>query len=241
MSRDVTDVTGSGTVTRRMDRRILLRLLGSAPLAAGFAWTTDEVIAAADLAQAARPQGARFGAAPPFTPKFFTAHEWETVRALVDEIIPRDERSGSATDAGVPEFLDFILIDEPRLAEETSRQTAMRGGLAWIDLECQRRFDKPFVACTGAERIALLDDISAPPLAGDGGEVGNDVGELPRLPVLSPGRAFFASFRDLVATGFWTTKMGMEDLQYLGNRYVAEWKGCPDEQMKKLGVSYPPE
>src|SRR5215204_6326823 len=107
-------------------RRQILRLLGAAPLAAGFAWTADEVLAA----QAAPTGGARFGTGPAFRPKFFTPHEWETVRALVDAIIPRDERSGSATDAGVPEFMDFILIDEPRLAEETSRQTAMRGGLA---------------------------------------------------------------------------------------------------------------
>jgi hypothetical protein len=230
----VTNVKGDSPL---YNRRQILRHLGAAPLAAGFAWTADEAQAAADLAQAAR-----VGAAPPFQPKFFTPHEWETVRALADEIIPRDERSGSATDAGVPEFMDFILIDEPRLAEETRRQTAMRGGLAWIDLECQRRFDKTFVACTEAERIALLDDISqAPPLLAEEEDSLVAPDDAPRLPMLSHGRAFFASFRDLVATGFWTTKMGMEDLQYMGNRYVAEWKGCPDEALKKLGVSYPPE
>jgi hypothetical protein len=196
-------------------------------------------MAASGLAQAARAPGARLAAAPEFTPRFFTSHEWETVRALADEIIPRDERSGSATDAGVPEFLDFILMDEPRLAEETPRQTAMRGGLAWIDLECQRRFDKTFVFCAGSERHALLDEIAVPlspafeePLLPD------QIDDVPRLPALAHGRAFFASFRDLVATGFWTTKMGMEDLQYMGNRYVAEWTGCPDEQLKKLGVRY---
>jgi hypothetical protein len=210
-------------------------------LAAGFVWTAEEVRAAADQAQATRPAGARFGAAPPFQPKFFTPHEWETVRALADEIIPRDERSGSATDAGVPEFIDFILIDEPRLAEETRRQTAMRGGLAWIDLECQRRFDKIFAACTPDERHALLDEISAPPFPSADELAEPEIDEAPQIPMLSHGRAFFASFRDLVATGFWTTKIGMEDLQYLGNRYVAEWKGCPDEACKKLGVSYPPE
>ena len=217
----------------------MLQLLATAPLAAGFAWTGDEVSAAHDLAQAARAATAAPGGTPaPFQPKFFTQHEWETVRVLVDLIIPRDERSGSATDAGVPEFLDFILIDEPRLAEETSRQTAMRGGLAWIDLECQRQFDKSFVACSDAERTVVLDDISRPPPpeATDGSHGGAD--EPPTLPVLVHGRAFFSTFRDLTATGFWTTKMGMEDLQYLGNRYVAEWKGCPDEALKKLGVSY---
>ena len=234
-----TNVTGDCPL---WSRRQILRRLGAAPLVAGFSWTADEVLAASERTQASRTPGARVGAAPAFTPKFFTAHEWETVRALVDEIIPRDERSGSATDAGVPEFLDFILIDEPRLAEETARQTAMRGGLAWIDLECQRRFDKTFVSCTAVERHALLDELSVPlpPSLEDPDDPGT-IDDAPRLPTLAHGRAFFASFRDLVATAFWTTKVGMEDLQYLGNRYVAEWKGCPDEALKKLGVSYPPE
>jgi hypothetical protein len=212
-----------------LDRRSMLRLLAAAPLAAGFAWTEAEASAAHDLSQAAQ---AAVKAGTAFTPKFFTPHEWETVRMLVDIIIPRDERSGSATEAGVPEFMDFIMLDEPKLPEESRRQTSMRGGLAWLDLECQRRFDKMFVNCTDAERAALLDEISWPapkPAAAE------------ETAVLEPahGRAFFFSFRDLTASGFWTTKMGMADLQYMGNRYVAEWTGCPDEALKKLGVSYP--
>lgn len=228
----VTNVKGDSPL---LNRRQILQRIGAASLAAGFVWTGDEVASARDLARAARVAAQP---AAPYQPKFFTAHEWETVRVLVDLIIPRDERSGNATDAGVPEFMDFILSDEPRGAEDTPRQTAMRGGLAWIDLECQRRFDKTFVACADAERTALLDDISIPPPAPASSlETGPD--ETPALPALSHGRAFFASFRDLTATGFWTTKMGMADLQYMGNRYVAEWNGCPDEALKKLGVSYP--
>ena len=220
-----------------VDRRRVLRWLGAAPVAAGFAWSASEVQAASGLAQAARTAAAKPGPAPAFQPKFFTPHEWETVRALADAIIPRDERSGSATEAGVPEFIDFVLIDEPRLAHETGRQTAMRGGLAWIDLECQQRFDKSFATCTAAERTALLDDISQPlPDAPPAFEYA--IGEPPQLPPLAHGRAFFASFRDLVATGFWTSRMGVDDLQYVGNRVVTEWNGCPDEALKKLGVSY---
>ncbi len=56
-------------------------------------------------------------------------------------------------------------------------------------------------------------------------------------PELSPGVRFFSSFRDLTATGFWSSKMGVEDLQYMGNTYVAEWKGPPPEVLKKLGLS----
>ena len=120
-------------------------------MAAGFAWTDAEASAAGELAQAAQAAAAT---GVPFTPKFFTAHEWQTVRLLVDIIIPRDERSGSATDAGVPEFMDFMMIDQP------ARQVAMRGGLAWLDRDCERRFDKRFVACSDAERATVLDDIA---------------------------------------------------------------------------------
>jgi len=151
------------------------------------------------------------------SPKFFTPHEYDTVRVLVDLIIPRDERSGSATDAGVPEFIDFMMTDRP------NQQTEIRGGLAWMDAECMRRFGKTFVDCADAERRALLDDIAWPKRA---------------RPEMSQGVAFFNRFRDLTASGFWSSKMGVEDLQYRGNTYVREWSGCPPEALAKLGVHY---
>lgn len=211
-----------------MRRRELLRLLAAAPVAAGFSWTDAEASTAGALAQAARtsPTGA------PFTPAFFTAHEYDTVRLLADLIIPRDERSGGAVDAAVPEFMDFLLAEEPKLPEASRRQTSMRGGLAWLDLECQRRFDATFVACRDDQRTALLDDISQPPPV--------DPDADPESPSPgSHGRAFFASFRDLTASGFWTSRMGMTDLQFQGNRVVAEWTGCPPAALAKLGVRYP--
>ena len=216
-----------------IDRRTLLRSLIAAPVAAGLAWTEAEASIAGELAQAAVQKGA-------FAPKFFTAHEWRTVRLLVDIIIPKDERSGSATDAGVPEFMDFMMIDQP------ARQVAMRGGLAWIDQECEQRFDKRFIDCAERERTALLDDIAwphdsalgkAPDSAQDRPSRALDPSGKVRGE-LQHGVAFFNSFRDLTATGFWTTKMGIEDLRYMGNRSVARWSGCPDEALKRLGVSY---
>ena len=211
-----------------VNRRDMLRLLASAPLAAGFRWTEAEESAAHGLAQAARTAAA----GGRYTPTFFNAHEYETVCVLADVIIPKDERSGSATDAGVPEFIDFIMRDEPVLPEESDRQTAMRGGLAWLDLECQRRYDKTFLGCNDTERAGVLDDIAWP-------VPDPDPGAPPPVPDFAPGRAFFFSFRDLTASGFWTTKAGMADLQYVGNRYVAQWSGCPDEALAQIGVSYP--
>jgi len=216
-----------------LDRRSLLRLMAAAPLAAGFAWTEAEASTAQALTQAAR---ATAQAGTPYVPKFFTAHEWETVKVLVDIILPPDERSGGATDAGVPEFIDFIMQDEPVLAEESRRQTSMRGGLAWLDLECQERFDKMFVACSDQERAEVLDEISWPAPGSTPTPTAIDEQTFTE-PV--HGRAFFFSFRDLTASGFWSSKMGMADLQYMGNKYVADWTGCPDEALAKLGVKYP--
>jgi gluconate 2-dehydrogenase gamma chain len=139
------------------------------------------------------------------------------VRVLVDLIIPRDERSGSASDAGVPEFMDFMMLDQP------TRQIAMRGGLAWLDLECQTRFDRTFLSCEAPQRTAVVDDLAWPQRA---------------KAEHRHGVAFFSSFRDLTAAGFWTSKVGIDDLQYMGNRSVARWTGCPDEALTKLGVKY---
>jgi gluconate 2-dehydrogenase gamma chain len=199
----------------KINRRSMLGLLGAAPLAAGFTWTDAEAASAAQAAR--RPAGARPAL---FKPTFFTAHEYATVRVLADLVIPKDGRSGSATDAGVPEFMDFMMVDD------ATRQTSMRGGLAWIDLECQDRFDKPFLECSAEQRAAVLDDIAWPQKA---------------KPEHTHGVAFFNSFRDLTASGFWSSKMGVTDLEYMGNVMVAEWKGCPDEALKRLGVTREPQ
>jgi hypothetical protein len=200
-------------LTPQPDRRTMLRLLTAGPAAAGFAWTEAEAQQAHQQAHAAKE--AEKKTARPFRPAFFTPHEYATVRVLVDMIIPKDERSGSATDAGVPEFMDFIMGDQP------GRQTAMRGGLAWLDRESVSRVGKSFLDSTAAERTALVDDIAWPRKA---------------RPELSHGVAFFNSFRDLTASGFFTSRIGIADLQYMGNRYAPEWNGCPDEVLKKLGV-----
>lgn len=198
---------------KKINRRSMLGLLGAAPLAAGFTWTEAEAAQASKVVQAGRAPAGKKPVA--YKPKFFTAHEYATVRILVDIIIPKDARSGSATDAGVPEFMDFLMGDEP------TRQIAMRGGLAWIDVECEERFDKRFRECTPEQRTAVLDDIAWPQRA---------------KPEFIHGVAFFSSFRDLTASGFWSSKMGVDDLEYTGNVMVPEWTGCPDAALKKLGV-----
>jgi hypothetical protein len=202
-----------------IDRREALRRVGAVPLAAGLTLSAGRLQAAQEHVHKG---AAKAAPGKPQAPQFFTAHEWATVRVLADAVIPRDERSGSATDALVPEFIDFILDDplaEPR--ERESLQTRVRGGLAWLDRECRGRFSKPFVECAGGERAAVLDDIAWPEKA---------------RPEMGPGAAFFSLFRELVASGFWSSRIGVEDLRYTGNTFVAEWKGCPPAVLAKIGL-----
>ena len=199
-----------------INRRNMLRILGAAPAAAvAFTWTTEEAVEAAQQSQQARRQAAAANQA--YKPRFFTDHEYATIVALADLILPKDSRSGSASEAGAPEFIDYIVAEQP------DRQTAMRGGLGWLDAECRERFDKAFVNCVDAERRQLLDDIAWPQKA---------------RAEMSHGVRFFNTTRDLVATGFWSSEIGVKDLGYIGNTAVAEWKGAPPEVLQKLGVSY---
>ena len=148
--------------------------------------------------------------------KFFTPQELQTVTVLSDIIIPADTRSGSASQAGVPAFIEFMMKDQPR------SQTPMRGGLRWIDNVCTKRYGKPFVQCTKAQQIELVDQIAYPSKV---------------APDMTQGAAFFSQLRNLVMTGFYTSKMGIEDLGYMGN-VPNQWNGVPDDVLKQYGLSY---
>ena len=203
-----------------MTRRDALAVIGAVPLAAAFGTTPEIVEGAIEAAQKAQQQqqAATAGQKPApgvYKPKFFNAHEWRTVRVLVDLIIPRDERSGSATDAGVPEFLDFMMTDRPNL------QLQMRGGLRWIDNRSSTHFSKRFIALTNVQQTRVLDEIAYPKQAS---------------PDVSQGVTFFTFFRDMTAAGFWSSRVGVKDIGYVGNQWT-QWDGCPPEAVRRLGVS----
>ena len=194
----------AGVAAGGIERRELLRRVGSIPLAAGLVLSAARLQAAQEHVH---KQAAKAGKGKPYTPRFFTAGEWATVRVLADLVIPADARSGSASDALVPEFIDFIL-DDP-LAEVRDRerlQTRVRGGLAWLERECSRRYGKGFSMAMPDERRPLLDDIAWPAKA---------------RPEMEAGAAFFTLFRDLVASGYWSSKIGTDDLRFMGNTFVA--------------------
>lgn len=148
--------------------------------------------------------------------KFFDDHEMKTIAILADIIIPADEVSGSATDANVPEFIEFIVKDMPR------HQVPLRGGLKWLDLQCVKRYEKDFTSCTKEQQIEMVDEIAFPEKA---------------KTEMTQGVAFFNLMRDLTATGFFTSKIGLKDLGYMGNR-VNQWDGVPADVLAQYGVSY---
>ena len=195
-----------------MDRREAIKALALIPFAFRFDVTSSQLERAADVFNAP--------VAAPYVPKFFTPHEWKTASMLADYIIPRDERSGSATDAKVPEYMDWLMNDK-----ETSlnSKTAMQGGLAWMDLQASERFGKTFIDATDGQRRQILDDIAWPKKA---------------KPEMSQGVAFFNRFRDLTASGFFSSEMGYKDVKFVGNVALPEWNGCPPEANAKLGVSH---
>lgn len=148
--------------------------------------------------------------------KFFDDHEMKTIAVLADIIIPKDEKSGSATDAGVPAFIEFIVKDMPHY------QTPLRGGIKWLDLQCMRRFNGDFASCTAQQQIEIVDEIAYPAKA---------------KPEMQPGVAFFNTMRDLTACGFFTSKIGIEDLGYVGNR-PNQWDGVPEDVLAQYGLKY---
>ena len=196
------------------DRRDFIKFLAAAPMA-------HLAVTALDLEEAAihtRETLAKLAErGQQYQPKVFNAHEWQTVRILVDLVIPRDARSGSATDANVPEFMDVFMETRQNM------RTTMRTGLTWLDDECRKRFSRTFVDCDASQRAAVLDDIAWPRRA---------------RQEMQAGVRFFNFFRNFTSSGFWSSQMGVEDLQYMGNRPIAEWTGCPEPALNKLGVRY---
>ncbi|HTE01285.1 MAG TPA: gluconate 2-dehydrogenase subunit 3 family protein [Mucilaginibacter sp.] len=146
--------------------------------------------------------------------KFFDTHEMATITLLADLIIPKDAHSGSASDAKVPDFIEFIVKDEPQ------HQLPMRGGLRWLDVQCLNRYNNAFKDCTTQQQTNMLHEIAYPMKA---------------KPAMAQGVAFFNKMRDLTAIGFFTSKMGIADLGYKGNA-PGKWEGVPADVLKKYGL-----
>ena len=146
---------------------------------------------------------------------FFDAHEMETLTVLADIIIPRDDISGSASDAKVPEFIEFIVKDIPE------HQVPMRGGLKWLDMQCLKRYDHSFKSCSSSQQMEILKEIAYPGKTKAG---------------MHQGVVFFDRMRSLTATGFYTSEIGIKDLGYVGNTPTI-WKGVPADVLAQYNLT----
>lgn len=203
-----------------MDRRSSLKLLATGAIAAPAVLTgcettpkpVEEISFNLDRNPDEMVREKKLLAAGPY----FTPAEMATITLLADIIIPADEVSGSASEAGVPAFIDFIVRDMPE------HQLPMRGGLRWLELQCLNRFGKPFPSCTPVQQLEIVDAIAFPNKA---------------KPEMSQGVRFFSLLRNLTASGFYTSAIGVKDLNYKGNQ-ANQWKGVPEDVLNEFELSY---
>lgn len=150
---------------------------------------------------------------------YFTPHEMQTITILADIIIPKDEVSGSASDAKVPDFIEFIVKDQP------DHKVPMRGGLRWLDMQCLNRYKNSFAECTSQQQMEMVDEIAWPKKA---------------KPDMHQGVKFFNLMRNLTSTGFYTSQIGVKDVNYIGNT-PNQWNGVPADVLKQYGLAYTPK
>ncbi len=149
-------------------------------------------------------------------PAFFSPAEMATITLLGDIIIPRDEISGSASDAKVPDFFEYIVKDMPE------HQTPLRGGLRWLDVQCLNRYGNVFTGCSNTQQMEMINEIAFPNKA---------------KPEMLQGVAFFNLMRNLTATGFYTSEIGVKDVGYIGN-VPNQWNGVPADVLKQYNLAY---
>lgn len=147
--------------------------------------------------------------------RFFTEHEMATITVLADIIIPKDDFSESASAAGVPDFIEFIVKDIP------GHQLPMRGGLKWLDVQCLKRNNRVFIQCSESQQLDIIEEIAYPEKA---------------HAKMKQGVAFFSLIRNLTASGFFTSEIGVKDIGYVGNR-PQPWDGVPVDVLKQYGFN----
>jgi gluconate 2-dehydrogenase gamma chain len=191
--------------TRGVTRRDILRAL-----AIGAAGGSVLQMIPAEAAEYAHQvvQKEKASTAGKYSPKYFSPHQYETLTSLCDTILPKDDHSGGAVEAGAPEFIDLLT------SENEEYQARLGGGLMWLDNYCTDGYGKLYLDCTPEERTATLDLIAYRKNAR-------------QKPELNQGVAFFVFLRNMTCDGFYSSKIGITDLQYIGNTSLHEFPGCP--------------
>jgi gluconate 2-dehydrogenase gamma chain len=219
-----------------MDRRHALKVMAiaaSAPVMVSCASdeaTEGEAVGGSDAAPspASNPRAAGNAWDPdliaPSVPwaRTLSRDELASLAVLSDVILPADERSPAASALGAHDFIDE-WVSAPYEGNERDR-VLVRGGLIWLDREAARRFggELRFRDLSADQHVAICDDICHAPDAEEGFEF---------------AARFFDRVRDLTATAFWTTRQGMDDLQYVGNVPLATWDPPPPEVLRHIGLA----
>ena len=209
----------------RLDRRAAIKWMMTA--AAALALVKRPMFGEAEMIAAASAEHG-YGADPDMTKSYRPGEVWpltltETQRRVVaslgDTIIPADEKSGSASSVGVPDFLDeWVSAPYP---QQRADRILILAGLAWIEAEAQRRFATSWLDISGEQQQAICDDICHEPDA---------------KPTYKQAARFFQRFRELTVAGFYTTPVGQKDIGYVGNVPLGSFDGPPAELIAKLGL-----
>ena len=182
-------------------RRESLKIIGAIGTTCAFPFSADELYGQHVHVPSPAP------AAPqePSKPKFFDAHEFETLSQITELIIPATETPG-AIGAGVPGYIDGVV------SANKEHQKRFREGLAWLDKESSRQFRKKFGKLTEAQQVKLLTPLS---------EAVDSRGKL------GPGERFFATVKNMTADGYYTSQIGLvRELGYAGNTALDKFPSC---------------
>ena len=192
-------------MTKSISRRDVLRTLGMGAMAGSVLRVIP--MQAAEYAHN-MVQAEKASAAGGYTPKFFPPHQYKILQALCETIIPAEDGTGGAIEAGAPEFIDLLTSENPEY------QLKLGGGLMWLDSTCTDRYGKVFLECASEQQKQILDQIAYRR---------NALSD----PSLSQGVDFFSFLRMMTVDGFFTSEIGIKYLGYIGNKYMKSFAGCP--------------
>ena len=142
-------------------------------------------------------------ASGPYKPKAFTPHEFATLQKLADYIIPADETSPGAVEAGAPDFIDLLASQNPELL------AIYTGGMGWLDRHMEAHHGKDFLSSAPQQQVAVLDVIAYRK---------ND------SPETGPGIRFFDWARKMVVDAYYTSPIGVKEVGFLGNGAMAKFE-----------------
>ena len=178
-----------------ISRRDVLRRIGLALMASG---ALDRVSAQEVHQMATASQTA----AGPYAPKALTEHAYHTLERLTDFIIPVENGKPGAVAAGAAAWIDMLASENAELKE------IYTNGLSWLDETMKTRGAVDFVSATPADQTVVLDQIAY---------------RRNQSPQLDPGIQFFTWARRMTVDAFYTSAIGIADIDYQGNRPQATY------------------